>query len=101
MGTLSGIGHPLFSYPLFHDGNGGSHALGGRGPASLLRRYGGVDRSTDRSPFGEGHGGVLAGRISFRDGGADAEAVAHTSSRALLIRLKLVLRLCDRNLRRA
>jgi hypothetical protein len=61
MGTLSGIGHPPFSYP-FHDGNIIGHTRG-PGPASLNSGYGSTHRSINCGvPFWKGIGLFLAGR---------------------------------------
>jgi len=58
---LPGIGHPLFSYPPFDEGNG-HQPRSGPGPASLTVATGEETIHLFPSPFWEGHGGVLAGR---------------------------------------
>ena len=62
-----GIRHPLFSYPLFHDGNVIGH-IRGPGPASLLKRYGQRKRSIKSgAPLGKGTGVFLGRSVSRMD----------------------------------
>jgi hypothetical protein len=53
---LPGIGHPLFSYPPFDEGNG-HQPRSGPGPASLNSGYGSTHRSINSGvPLGKGTG---------------------------------------------
>src|ERR1700746_1320497 len=72
MGTLSGIGHPLFFCPTFRAGNLIGHAPGGTGPANLFRAR--VERIVPSigSPFWERGWGCSEGPDQYRDGESDA-----------------------------
>jgi hypothetical protein len=65
---LSGIEHPLFFVPTFHEGNVIGHAKG-PGPASLLERNGKRKRSIDSGvPFEKGWGCFFGGPVGVRNG---------------------------------
>src|SRR5580700_8771566 len=67
MGTLSGVGHPLFSYPPSMRATV-IKPRSGPGPASRSERYGNRKRSIDSGvPLGKGTG-CFGGPVGLRNG---------------------------------